>query len=160
MHFIIQTCCMQSNNALRSAPREEKTKVDTSQMLICQTRPLPAHHRRISAHDGDWEMQMQKPKPQQTLAFSLLKTPFPLQRPSRMLVRPPAVRKVDTVRPRNGHIGEPREAGGCFAVSVYKVCCCAVRCSMGMGNCVRIQFSSLFVCLHWPFAVRVTTQHE
>ncbi|KAL7789184.1 hypothetical protein V8C43DRAFT_316315 [Trichoderma afarasin] len=99
---IIQKCCMQ----------------------ICQTRPaLPAHHRRISAHDGDWRCRCRNPKRIKPLTLCSSKNLFKVTPGrQRLLVRPPAVRKVDTVRPRNGHVGEPKRAGG--LVGAFFFCCC------------------------------------
>lgn len=125
--------------------------------------PNPGLASSSSAHIGPrWrlEMQMQKPKTHQTLDPLAPQKTFSKRPPGRqlLLVRPPAVRKVDTVRPRNGHVGEPKRAGG--LVGAFFFCCCTrfVVCVVQWGTYVSIFLSLVF--LHWPFAGQVTTQHE
>ncbi|KAL6827149.1 hypothetical protein J3E69DRAFT_333152 [Trichoderma sp. SZMC 28015] len=123
--------------------------------------PNPGLASSSSAHIGPrWrlEMQMQKPKTHQTLdTFAPQKT-FSKRPPGRqrLLVRPPAVRKVDTVRPRDGHVGEPREGLGVWLGLFF--CTRFVVCVVQWGTYVSIFLSLVF--LHWPFAGQVTTQHE
>lgn len=128
-------------------------------MLSAANRALPAHHRRISAHDGDWRCRCRNPKRIKPLTLCSSKNLFKAT-PRKTAPAGPA-----TGCPESGHCSPPewarRRAEESWGVwlglfFLHKVCC--VRCSMGWGTCVSIFLSLVF--LHWPFAGQVTTQHE
>lgn len=123
---------------------------------------MPAHHRRISAHDGDWRCRCRNPKRIKPLTLCSSKNLF------KETPRKPAPAGPATGCPESGHCSPPEWARrraeeswgvwlGLFFLSAQGLLC-AVRCSIGMGNCVSIFLSLVF--LHWPFAGQVTTQHE
>lgn len=114
-----------------------KNQVDTSQLLICPSsaKPapaLPAHHRRISAHDGDWRCRCRNPKRIKPLTLCSSKNLF------KETPRKPAPAGPATGCPESGHcsppewhVGEPREelgglVGAFFSFCTRFVVCCAL----------------------------------
>ncbi|KAM6487724.1 hypothetical protein HDV62DRAFT_160012 [Trichoderma sp. SZMC 28011] len=150
--------------------QDNKTKVDTSQLLICSSaaKPapaLPAHHRRISAHDGDWRCRCRNPKRIKPLTLLLLKKPF--QRD--WTPRKPAPAGPATGCPESGHCSPPEWARrraeeswgfGWGFFFLHKVCC--VRCSME-NLCIHFSvscLSSLAFCWTSNNAARVWVLEE